>query len=239
MSFQTLSTSIPRISFWICTSILFVCYLFTFYAGLSDRELFIKLLSEDGPLENIATICTLLAAIIFGLSYFKHRQSKPIFFLLFSLLLFLVFMEEISWGQRVFGIATPDSIKYLNAQGEINLHNYTPIYKYVNDVVYLCLDLYFIGFPLLLFIIKDLNRFLLKFKLPIPSPATALLAFLNYLLFNYFFEPILAHRGILGHGKINYGEMLETGIELTLLLFSIECFYRGISWLKFDDSSNY
>jgi hypothetical protein len=31
--------------------------------------------------------------------------------------------EEISWGQRIFGITTPDVLGAINAQGEFNLHN--------------------------------------------------------------------------------------------------------------------
>jgi hypothetical protein len=31
--------------------------------------------------------------------------------------------EEISWGQRIFGIGTPDALSESNRQGELNLHN--------------------------------------------------------------------------------------------------------------------
>lgn len=47
------------------------------------------------------------------------------------ILLFVAFVcifgagEEISWGQRVFGIETPESFKERNAQEEFNLHNLT------------------------------------------------------------------------------------------------------------------
>lgn len=41
----------------------------------------------------------------------------------FSLVLFVVGMEEISWMQRVFGLATPDALLGLNKQQELNLHN--------------------------------------------------------------------------------------------------------------------
>ncbi len=41
----------------------------------------------------------------------------------FSLVLFVVGMEEISWMQRVFMIETPDALLALNKQQELNLHN--------------------------------------------------------------------------------------------------------------------
>jgi hypothetical protein len=31
--------------------------------------------------------------------------------------------EELSWGQRIFGLKTPESLAAANEQGELNLHN--------------------------------------------------------------------------------------------------------------------
>jgi hypothetical protein len=232
-------TAIPTRTFWICLIFLVGCYGPTIYAGIFNLDLYAALLAEDGPLENAATLFILLASILFGLSYFKYKEQRPYLFLVLALLLLFVFLEEISWGQRFFNIETPETFKRINAQGELNLHNYNPIYKYVNGIVYVGLDLYFIGVPLLLFVIKDLHSFLVKLKIPIPSPATAFLMFFNYLLFTYFFEGFLDHRGTLGAGEINYGEMLETGIELAFLFFAIECFTRGITWARTTDNANH
>lgn len=41
----------------------------------------------------------------------------------FAVVAFLVAMEEISWGQRVFAWSTPESLQALNIQAETNLHN--------------------------------------------------------------------------------------------------------------------
>ncbi|MFQ5464051.1 MAG: tetratricopeptide repeat protein [Phycisphaerae bacterium] len=46
------------------------------------------------------------------------------FFLLLALSCFYVAMEEISWGQRVFGFSSPIYFKANNLQGETNLHNF-------------------------------------------------------------------------------------------------------------------
>ena len=42
---------------------------------------------------------------------------------IFALVAFLIAMEEISWGQRILGIATPGLISVQNLQGELNFHN--------------------------------------------------------------------------------------------------------------------
>jgi hypothetical protein len=38
-------------------------------------------------------------------------------------LLFVIGMEEISWGQRIFQMETPSVLKTHNWKGEINFHN--------------------------------------------------------------------------------------------------------------------
>jgi hypothetical protein len=224
--------STPKRSFIFCVVFLAGCYVMTIYAGMFNKNFFVFLLEEDGLLENLATLFTLFAAIFFGLAYFRHKSQRSYFFLVLSILLLFVFFEEISWGQRLLDIETPETIRRLNAQEEINFHNFNPIYKYINGVAFVGLDLYLIGIPLLVLLVRNLHGLLLKFRIPIPSPATAFLAFLNYFLFTYFFERYLHHHGKLVQGYINYGEMLEFGIELTLLLFAFECFTRGITCMK-------
>ena len=40
--------------------------------------------------------------------------------------------EEISWGQRIIGLATPDFLIDLNAQGEFNVHNINTLIRWFN-----------------------------------------------------------------------------------------------------------
>lgn len=40
-----------------------------------------------------------------------------------ALFFFICAGEEISWGQRLFGFATPESVREVNEQAEFNLHN--------------------------------------------------------------------------------------------------------------------
>ena len=49
--------------------------------------------------------------------------------------LFLVGMEEISWGQRMFGVAPPAFFHDNSRQDEINIHNLGPI-QVLLDYVY-------------------------------------------------------------------------------------------------------
>jgi hypothetical protein len=215
--------------------ILVCCYVISVYAGFNNRELYKFLLKEDGPLENIASACVLFASLLFLFAYFKHRYVKNTFFLLFSIALFILFMEEISWGQRIFGFQSPDIFQQSNAQKEINLHNLRGIYRFINELFYVCLEFYLVGIFLIVLIFKDLHTLLLRYRVPIPSAATAFLVFINFLMFVYFFQFPLSYYDLLGTRVVNFTEIYETGIEISLLFFALECFHRGTTWLNHED----
>ncbi len=53
----------------------------------------------------------------------SHHKHSRWFFTLLALASFYTFMEEISWGQRLFGYQTPDFFEKHSYQDEANLHN--------------------------------------------------------------------------------------------------------------------
>ena len=58
----------------------------------------------------------------------RLKKSKNFGLITFSSFSFFVAMEEISWGQNIFGfINTPDFIAKINFQNQITLHNLNPI----------------------------------------------------------------------------------------------------------------
>jgi hypothetical protein len=89
---------------------------------------------EDGFFEASTAIFFFLAAILFFYLYFQDHEGnnfyifktkKNIFFLLLGLLFLFGAGEEISWGQRIFNIETPQALKEINTQKELNIHNIT------------------------------------------------------------------------------------------------------------------
>jgi len=99
---------------------IFLSYLIYILADGSQRAL---LGQEDGLYENLGALFFLFSSILFFVTYSKGNPKKNIFFLLLGILLLVAFLEEISWGQRIFSINTPDFIQEVNMQNEINLHN--------------------------------------------------------------------------------------------------------------------
>lgn len=81
---------------------------------------------EDGFIENL-TIVPLLLVFIYGLKIFfstkKESWKFKMIWLFIALFSFFVAGEEISWGQRIFQIETPEFFKENNAQNETNIHN--------------------------------------------------------------------------------------------------------------------
>lgn len=87
---------------------------------------------EDGLIENLSAIFFLMASIVcfivFAINNSEEKRyilksKRNYFYLLLGLFLFVCFGEEISWGERIFGFATPENLKAINVQGEVNIHN--------------------------------------------------------------------------------------------------------------------
>ena len=91
---------------------------------------------EDGPLEYMTVLFALISSVFLivcavGAQQRMRETSRWNLFvgrlLVVGLALacILFAMEEISWGQRIFGWETPEFMQESNYQGETNLHNLT------------------------------------------------------------------------------------------------------------------
>jgi hypothetical protein len=87
------------------------------------------LIREEHPIELIGAL-SLLAACIACLVLWRRVADDPrwprlrrLSLVGLAALFFFGFGEEISWGQRIFGIAPPESVEAANSQGELNVHN--------------------------------------------------------------------------------------------------------------------
>ncbi len=83
---------------------------------------------EDGAIEWFTVVALLIAMVISARRVIVLRREKGIAFLVMTSLLTLFCLfgagEEISWGQRIFGLETPEYFSERNAQGEIGFHNF-------------------------------------------------------------------------------------------------------------------
>ncbi len=102
-----------------------------FIAGIGiplTREFTLFVLDENSLVE-VLTFAAFLAGGGIGLkhSFNLLKNKEPLyligFYLIFSLALIAIGMEEISWGQQFLGFDTPESFRNLNEQGETTIHN--------------------------------------------------------------------------------------------------------------------
>lgn len=93
----------------------------------TDITLFERYVQEDGIVEWITVAGLLAGAIVcfYRFSNLLNKRNRWFLLMTFCLGLFLFFSagEEISWGQRIFDIKTPEYFQQNNAQQETNLHN--------------------------------------------------------------------------------------------------------------------
>lgn len=91
-----------------------------------DPNCYISLTKEDQVVEW-ATFGCLLAAGVFGLvlavRLSKTQKGLVLFFGVFGVFCLLSALEEISWGQRIFRIKSPEFFLENSSQREINIHN--------------------------------------------------------------------------------------------------------------------
>jgi hypothetical protein len=82
---------------------------------------------EDGPIEWLTVVGLLLCAMLCFHRAVLQREPRPALFRWTAVLFGVAFLfgigEEISWGQRLFGLQTPEWFAKNNRQSEINLHN--------------------------------------------------------------------------------------------------------------------
>ena len=145
--------------------------------GAISWEAFLAVVREDGWVEYLTTLFLLLGAIIMGIKAVKAVRNKIPKQILFYTLTCLAFIfgagEEISWGQRIFGVESGEYFIENNYQGETNLHNLEIGGVDLNilifsQLMFLVLVSYFIFLPILAWKVKWFRKQVLDFGVPLP-----------------------------------------------------------------------
>ncbi len=97
-----------------------------------DKDTVDDITAEDHYFENVGALSLFAASGLYLYSFFLSRKpdQKPqqsmirkLSYLGLAALFFFGGGEEISWGQRILGIKTPEVVGEINDKNEINLHN--------------------------------------------------------------------------------------------------------------------
>ena len=162
----------------IISTALFICIGYGIYlARFVGREAFLLYVQEDGLVENMTALFLFFCSLVCLYRVFQYRKSKkPIWILTYILLVFLFFFaagEEISWGQRIFGIESGNFFLHHNKQAEMNFHNLVVDGQSLNvwifsRLMFVVLIIYFIFSRLMVWKIPFIRNLVNRFKVPLP-----------------------------------------------------------------------
>ena len=206
------------------------------------QEPFFALTREDGFLENVSAVYYLLAMFGCLLLFFNAKNfsdpanqatyfslTRRYVFLMLGLIFFVSLGEEISWGQRLIGFDTPETVAARNVQGEFNIHNLEMFNPRTMDeapkeglaAIFTARRVFIAMFAFYLFVLPLFNTFsrgirqLTKyFYIPVPPLWMGLLYVGNILLFMGL-NRILSNNQMLKNG---ISEVEELNISFLLML---------------------
>lgn len=234
---QTPAVDLERLVLWTAALLPLGFLALLVVAKLVAPGGYLYLAREDGPVEWL-TFLVYLAALPFALALARRlvQAQQPLLALLFGLLafgMFLVAMEEISWGQRVFGVPTPDGLAGINQKQELNFHN---IGGFPLHVAFIAVGFYG-AFARLLAPVSLKRRYPLAAELLTPPAFLFLYFFVPMMLYAYY--EYLYHRHLAplgmdwetfwaeGHFVIGKDqEPIELLLALGFLLFVAWNWYR-------------
>ena len=103
----------------LCLNVFFFSFLLA-----ADPWTFRALTNEDSWVENLTAVWFLLAGLLLFVTAWAERSFlRRCVYILGGMAMVFAAGEEISWGQRIFGFATPDFLMPWNVQREFNVHN--------------------------------------------------------------------------------------------------------------------
>jgi hypothetical protein len=196
-----------------------------------DQEAFLVLVREDGLVEwlTFGELVIMSAFSFMMSSAFNHSEpgstAKRIWLFIGFLFLFGA-MEEISWGQRILGIESPQWFLKYNKQGEVNVHNLLIYGVNINKLVFgkilaVIIGIYLLAVPLVYRFDERFKNLMNRWGIPIAQ---------NYQIFLCASVIILVQLHLSLAGRA--GELLELCNCFFFLLILVHPYNREIFPLK-------
>lgn len=125
---RKMKPQLPIYVYVIVTGVLALSYVPLFF----DEHTIDEFVREDHIIETLTAIYLFVAWVASAVAYIRSRRLdhyashtwvKQLSYLALAVFLLVATGEEISWGQRILGLETPEWVKAVNAQDELTLHN--------------------------------------------------------------------------------------------------------------------
>ena len=208
--------------------------------------------SEDNWGEYGSFVFYFYASILVTIAICRNARYRRPGYIVFALVCFILAMEEISWGQRLFDIETPEVLYQYNIQEELNFHNIVEYYLDIEYAFVLVVGFWGIILPILQWWLKAIA--IISEKLGIPTLSIKYWPFLALALFFYIRSPLYRSDEIteillafccfgcafdiyVDHAKVSLEKRISItafSITLTLLIIGSIVFLR---WYKTDIES--
>lgn len=159
----------------IVASLLVGAYYQFIIGGLAFKERFAV---EDGVIETGTAILLLCIGFYMLVKGIRNQNGRAAWWIICTIAMGVLFVfgggEEMSWGQRIFGFETPESLKEINRQDEVTLHNIRIGEFDVNKRIFsqlftAILVIYFLAAPILYHRVNVLKQFINRSGVPIPQ----------------------------------------------------------------------
>lgn len=182
-----------------------------------DGQIYRNVVREDQWAEYATALALLYGSLIISRRLFIRwkaiRFPEKLGFVLMALAMFAGFGEEISWGQRIFNLQSPDFFINHNLQNETNIHNLEIFDIKLNQwlFTYGMLMVFLIYFSLPYWIEKHrfIRKIISRYGLYIPKRSHSLVFLLATLLIHTYPVP-----------KVS--ELWELSFAITMLIVIIE-----------------
>lgn len=193
-----------------------VVFMFLYPVSLWPFNIFKEIVKEDRIIEYAQFFVLFVGGILGSINFLYFAKKKKwwmaIFYLMTAAGFLLIAGDEISWGQRIFGLETSEQFKEVNRQGELTFHNLY-VFEWLVGYAYVAISFFGVLAHWITRLIKPLN----KYTYLVPSKILAI-----YFLFSlvYFVQQIRIMWGI-WHSWSEVAELsLYTGIVLWVVLIN-------------------
>ena len=204
---------------------LFLAFSISIY--LYDAQLLRVIIREDGPYEYLQAFlyfaCFILSFKVYRVLRKRKQRFKAVLFLILALALMFTAFEEISWGQRILDIDTPEFMLEHNTQDEITIHNLEP-FQAVLHSFYMLVGFYgAFGSLLLEMTAKPLHK---KLSLFLPNKKLGFY-FFSVLAFYFFYDFFRTYFTYLFGSEVQFSiwrwqEVAETLLTFGFLLYMLQ-----------------
>lgn len=162
-----------------------------------DTNFYIFLVSEDHLVEYLTALFLLISFVVISSRIYQSWKNtsvkQKIGLACMGAAMFVGFGEEISWGQRIFELHTPEFFKAYNLQNETNIHNLkikgVKLNKWVFTYGAMLVFLIYFSSPFLVNRNRRFKKYVVMYGILIPNSRTSVLFLIATVILHSYSVP--------------------------------------------------